>query len=51
MFAAEAATSSNGMSQKTYEIGFSFPCELRAERLSRKNGRGTQNWVPRYFDF
>ena len=41
MFAVEAATSSNGMSQKTYEIGFSFPCELRAERLSRKNGRGT----------
>ena len=51
MFAAEAATSSNGMSQKTYEIGFSFPCELRAERLSRKNGRGTLIWVPRYFDF
>ena len=51
MFAAGAATSPKGMSQKTYGIGLSFPCELRVERLSRKNGRGTLVWVPRYFDF
>ena len=41
MFVAGTATSPKGMSQKTYGIGFSFPCELRVERLSRKNGRGT----------